>query len=95
MDQRRLAPRRRLRVPGAPTITQAVEANSIVWLPPASDGGSPITAYRVYLDGSLYETVDGNQTASVDSPGAGTVCEVSAVNVVGEGPKSAPVVAVA
>ncbi len=92
MDHRRMVPRRRIRPPSAPTITVAVEANPVEWLPPASNGGSPIVSYRVYLDGSLYETVDASQTTSIDSPYAGAVCEVSAVNVAGEGPKSAPVV---
>ena len=78
--------------PGPPTITVAVESFSLEWLPPVSDGGSPILFYRVYLDGSLVDEVYGG-TVWVDAPSAGQVVEVSAVNAVGEGPKSAPVVA--
>ena len=49
MNPRLLRPRRRVTVPGAPTITVAVEATSLEWLPPVSNGGSPILFYRVYL----------------------------------------------
>ena len=94
MNPRLLRPRRRVTVPGAPTITVAVEATSLEWLPPVSNGGSPILFYRVYLDGSLVDEVSGG-TSWVDSPYSGAACEVSAVNVVGEGPKSAPVIAAA
>lgn len=79
-------------VPGRPTITQAAEALPLEWTAPASNGGSPILFYRVYLDGSLADEWYGG-TSWVDSPYAGAVCEVSAVNVVGEGPKSMPVIA--
>jgi hypothetical protein len=92
MNPRLLRPRRRITVPGAPTITVAVESFSLEWLPPVSNGGSPIVFYRVYLDGGLVDEVYGG-TAWVDSPSAGQVVEVSAVNVVGEGQKSAAVVA--
>lgn len=92
MNHRLMKPRRRKSRPGAPTITVAVEATPLEWLAPVSDGGSPILFYRVYLDGALVDEVYGG-TTWVDSPASGTVCEVSAVNAVGEGPKSAPVIA--
>ena len=92
MSPRLLRPRRRLTVPGAPTITLAVEAFPLEWLPPVSNGGSPILFYRVYLAGGLADEVYGG-TAWVDAPPAGQVVEVSAVNAVGEGPKSPPVIA--
>jgi levanase len=93
MDHRRLRPRRRIAVPGAPTITSAIEANPVQWLPPTSNGGSPITEYRVYADGGLFETVAAPETSTVNSVAGGSAVQVSAVNAVGEGPKSAPVVA--
>lgn len=92
MNHRLLRPRRRITVPGAPTITVAVDATPLEWLAPASDGGSPILFYNVYIDGVFVDGVYGGTTWA-DSPFAGAVCEVSAVNAVGEGPKSAPVIA--
>jgi len=78
--------------PGAPTITLAVEAYPLEWLPPVSNGGLPILFYRVYLAGGFADEVYGG-TVWADSPPGGQVVEVSAVNAVGEGPKSTPVVA--
>ena len=93
MNPRLLRPtKRKPSRPGPPTITVAVESFSLEWLPPVSDGGSSILFYRVYLDGSLVDEVYGG-TVWVDAPSAGQVVEVSAVNAVGEGPRSAPVIA--
>lgn len=79
-------------VPGAPTITSAIDGSSATWSAPASDGGSPITGYKLYINGvwdqAAYEPQD---LASVDVVLAGQVLQVSAVNAVGEGPKSAAV----
>jgi levanase len=82
-------------VPGAPRNVVAIESFQITWHPPLSDGGSPVLEYRVYIDGTLAETIAAPETVSVDSVSAGSVVRVSAVNAVGEGPKSDPVVAVA
>jgi hypothetical protein len=71
----------------------AKDTNAVTWVPPASDGGSPILLYRVYVDGALFETVAAPETSTIDSVGVGMVVQVSAVNAVGEGPKSAPVTA--
>jgi hypothetical protein len=96
MNPRLLRPTRRgPRVPGAPRNVVAIETFQITWHPPLSDGGSPVLEYRVYIDGTLAETIAAPETVSVDSVGAGSVVRVSAVNAVGEGPKSAPVVATA
>lgn len=81
-------------VPGAPTIS-AIDAgalNEVVYSAPASDGGSAITSYKFYLDGVLTEP-DSQATAGRAGFSAdltGVQIEVSAVNAVGEGPKSAP-----
>jgi hypothetical protein len=49
----------------------------------------------VYVNGVLFETVAAPGTATADSVAAGSVVRVSAVNAVGEGPRSAAVVATA
>ena len=92
MSPRLLRPRRRLTVPGAPTITRAIDANSLLWSAPTSDGGSPILYYKIYVDDGFVDTVYGG-TEWVDSCVEGLSYSVSAVNAIGEGPKSAEVVA--
>lgn len=94
MNPRLLRPRSRgPTVPGSPTITSVADTNPVVWDPPATDGGSPLLGYRVYVNGSLFEDYGMPElTVSVDSVVTGQVVEVSAYNAVGEGPRSAPVV---
>ena len=95
MNNRLLRPtKRKPSRPGPPTITSATDGNPATWAAPATDGGSTITAYRVYVNG-VWDTAsyDINSFESVDAVVAGQVIQVSAVNAVGEGPKSAPVVA--
>jgi hypothetical protein len=77
-----------LTVPGAPTITVASAGQSVEWTTP-SDGNSALTGYRLYADGLLAEPLAWT-TISANVYGAGEVIQVSAVNAVGEGPKSAP-----
>jgi hypothetical protein len=79
-------------VPGAPTITVAQAGQSVQWTTP-SDGNSPLTGYRLYADGLLAEPAAW-ATISANVYGTGEVIRVSAVNAVGEGPKSAPVTVV-
>lgn len=80
-------------VPGAPTIT-GVDPGvqfDVVFIAPASDGGSAITAFRFFLDGVLTEPdsqIPGRAGFFADL--TGVEIEMSAVNAVGEGPKSAP-----
>lgn len=83
-------------VPGAPTGLAGVGFFNIEWTAPASDGGSPITAYRVYVDGVDPEVVAGDSgefltdTSWRFTAGGEYTFEVSAINALGEGPKSEP-----
>ncbi|HUG31166.1 MAG TPA: fibronectin type III domain-containing protein [Candidatus Limnocylindria bacterium] len=84
--------------PGAPSGLSATSGNSQIslsWSAPVSDGGSPITGYRIYRSTSTgTETFTGvsvTSTRYTDSAGSyGTTYyyRVSAVNSVGEGPLS-------
>jgi hypothetical protein len=76
-------------VPGAPTITLAQAGGPVQWTTP-SDGNSPLTGYRFYAGDILIENTAWT-TISANAYGEGEVVQVSAVNAVGEGPKSAPV----
>ena len=89
-------------VPGAPAAPSVSPANgkgvNVSWSPPASDGGSPITGYRVYRattsDPSTMAPVAtlGNVTTFKDTSttrGTTYYYAVSAINAVGEGLKSA------
>ena len=76
-------------VPGAPTITLAQAGGSVQWTTP-SNGNSSLTGYRFYVGDLLIENTAWT-TISANAYGEGEVVQVSAVNAVGEGPKSAPV----
>jgi fibronectin type 3 domain-containing protein len=85
-------------VPGAPTLASAtagVERVSLVWTPPASNGGATITSYRLYRGTSsggetLLATVGSVDTYNDTSAVGGTTYfyQVSAVNSAGEGNRS-------
>jgi hypothetical protein len=83
-------------VPGKPTITSAVSAGVMtgeVSFTAPDDGGSPITGYNVYANGSLVdegETAVGGQLTGLNFE-PGDSIEIAAINAVGEGPKSDPV----
>jgi subtilisin family serine protease len=86
-------------VPDAPTLTGAAGTGSamLCWSVPAN-GGSPITGYRLQRtgDGSLTSLPLGVTTSYSDSPltdGVTYSYQVSAINLVGEGPAS-PAVAI-
>ncbi|TLZ66884.1 MAG: hypothetical protein E6K12_05390 [Methanobacteriota archaeon] len=85
-------------VPGAPRDLGATAGDATVtlsWSPPASDGGSPITNYKIYrgtVSGQLsLRTTVPNVLAYTDSGltnGQAYYYQVSAVNAVGEGAHS-------
>ena len=86
-------------VPGTPTISSAnsdgLTYTAVYFSPPASNGGSPITGYAIYIDDVL-STPDslapnGNFLLAAWDEFVGGSAEVAAVNAVGEGAKSDPV----
>ena len=94
MNPRLLRPtKRKPSRPGAPTITLATEGDGVIWTAPVSNGGATIYEYRIYQDGYFLDAVPGSELAWLYAASPGSIYEVSAVNAVGEGPKSAPVVA--
>jgi titin len=61
---------------------------TLTWAAPASDGGAPLQAYRVYRDGALVATISPENLTFHDSgllPFEGHGYQVSAVNEAGEG----------
>src|SRR5438034_305768 len=84
--------------PGAPQGLSAAPGDatvSLTWSPPSSNGGSPITNYRVYRGftsgGETLLTTLGVVTSYSDTAvtnGVTYYYEVSALNNVGEGPRS-------
>jgi hypothetical protein len=87
-------------VPGAPVQTSIIPGCGWIayyWDPPATDGGSPITAYNIYrgynVSGSevfylwLKATANGYTDGSVDLDDT-YYYQISAVNIFGEGPLS-------
>jgi Fibronectin type III domain len=84
--------------PGAPSFTGASASGATVnlqWNPPASDGGTAITSYRIYRGtasgGETFLVQVGNVSNYTDvdvSVGTTYWYTVSAVNAVGEGPVS-------
>lgn len=87
--------------PGAPSLDSARRAVVLNWSAPVSDGNSPIVAYRIYrltfvtenayTSGSsqFLAQVDGNTLTYTDNDaGPFSYYQVSAVNSLGEGPRS-------
>ena len=81
-------------VPGRPTITSAVETGfytEVAWAAPVSDGGSTVTAYRVYVNGLQADSAQQDLFgANTTDAAAGDIVQAAAINSVGEGPKSEP-----
>lgn len=83
-------------VPGAPTISEASSpgsGGSVLVTPPESDGGSPITGYRLYINDTFAEAMTASDlvenlwlfNAFFEE---GDEFTVTAVNAAGEGPAS-------
>ncbi|MDX6310528.1 MAG: phosphatidylinositol-3-phosphatase [Nocardioidaceae bacterium] len=86
-------------LPGAPsgfTVTGSASANTLNWTAP-SDGGSPITGYKIYRGTTsggetLLDSPSGTSTTYSDTTavsGQQYFYQVSAVNAIGEGARSA------
>ena len=72
------------------TVGGTETARTLSWLAP-NNGGSPITAYRIYVEGqSMVEVTGTSYNVPVLPDGLYTVT-ISAVNAIGEGPASQPV----
>lgn len=77
-------------VPQASTLQAATGRLYLNWSAPASDGGYPVTSYRIYLNGTLLDTI-GTNTSYVALREHNTTysMQVAAVTSQGEGPKTA------
>jgi hypothetical protein len=90
-------PRQEPTVPSAPLGIAASAGNEyvlIVWAAPSDNGGYAVSEYRIYRNGELYKSVSQagyNDTGLVN--GVSYTYNVSAVNFIGEGPRSASVIA--
>ena len=84
--------------PSAPQNLQAFAGNrqvTLTWVAPASDGGAPITSYRIYAgpasSGKSMVAETGNQLSFVDrglTNGEMRFYEIAAVNAAGDGARS-------
>ena len=86
-------------VPSAPQSPSAVSAGidiTVSWQAPASDGGTPVTNYKIYRGtssgGEVYHDIVGNINAYVDTAGLIALqvyyYKITAVNAAGEGAPS-------
>jgi predicted phage tail protein len=92
-------------VPGAPRNVNATKnptrGITLTWVAPTSDGGAAITKYRIYrsIAGGVETSVEvGNVLSYIDTATTSGVrysYRVSAVNSVGEGPRSTQTSAIA
>lgn len=81
-------------VPSAPrnlTATAGIGRIDLSWDPPVDDGGTDVTGYRVYRNGTFLATTDVTGYSDTEvGDGVTRSYRVSAVNIVGEGPLSDP-----
>lgn len=81
-------------VPTSPTDVDVTEGDTelvVTWGEVENSNGRPVTAYRVYLDGELFEEVDADTfEVTIDdlTNGEAYTVEVAAVNLRGEGDRS-------
>jgi ABC-type transport system substrate-binding protein/fibronectin type 3 domain-containing protein len=97
-DEINATPRQENTVPSSPKNLQVSPGNgqaTLTWSAPASDGGSLITNYKVYRGtssgGESYLAMIGNQLTFTDTDltnGQTYYYKISAINALGEGPKS-------
>jgi fibronectin type 3 domain-containing protein len=69
--------------------SSGIGRTELMWIAPSS--ATPISAYRIYRNGSLFTSVSGSATSYSDTTavaGVGYDYAVAAVNAVGEGPRS-------
>ena len=84
--------------PAAPTSLQAQDGNGVItlqWSAPSDNGGAAITAYIVEYTGGTITAATNRATLTRLTNGAAITAKVFAVNRVGGGAYSAPVVATA
>ncbi|MHA2403972.1 MAG: fibronectin type III domain-containing protein, partial [Candidatus Kariarchaeaceae archaeon] len=86
-------------IPGIPQSLIATPGDNQVqlnWTAPGSDGGSSITDYNIYRNGSYLDTVDAGITSYLDtaaSNGNDYAYQITAVNAEGEGSPSSQQIA--
>jgi trimeric autotransporter adhesin len=80
-------------LPNAPTIIDISAGDgsvSVSFVPPANDGGSPITMYNAYCGGFAASSPTSPITINGLPNGVPVTCTVNAVNAIGGGVASAP-----
>lgn len=86
-------------VPGQPSgisATAGKRSITVSWTAPSSDGGSPLTGYRIYLyagaRATVYAVSASQTTVTISNLKAGTnyTAQIAAVNIAGMGPLSTP-----
>jgi large repetitive protein len=92
-------------VPGKPTVADAAAsggATTVLYAAPSQDGGSAVVSYRFFFDGVEFSPATSFEgggfteaTFSNVTDPIGRAARIAAVNAIGTGPQSDPVVVVA